>query len=233
MIITIEYLTEAFKKYNTLYFDNELPMPDKFKIGRGVQRLGCFQTRGRFPYQKTSIMVSQYNGLRTQQDIDHTLIHEMIHLWQWNYHYTDTHGESFKRKAWDIHLKSKGEFNITTTHNGVRLEATATAANLPQMKTSQTIYVCAVYNKKNNYYMLVGSSNVDAVAWKRFFLNYPESYDLLGWWESNDKDLLKLNRNRFKSQRYKFRKFVSKNDFLLFAREKKLNFLVKSLENQN
>lgn len=232
MIITIEYLTEAFKKYNALYFDNELPMPDAFKIGRGVRRLGCFQTRGRFPFQKTFIMVSQYNGLRTQADIDHTLIHEMIHLWQWNYHYTDTHGESFKRKAWDIHLKSKGEFNITTTHNGVRLEATATAKDLPIKASPKTINVFAVYNKKRKMYMLVGCANTCVTYYREWFSNNPKSFTLLSWWETDDKELLQLPRNQ-KSVIYRFKPYKTKNDLLLFAREKKLNFLVKSLENQN
>lgn len=35
MFITTSYLKESFKKYNELYFDNELPMPDEFKVGRG------------------------------------------------------------------------------------------------------------------------------------------------------------------------------------------------------
>lgn len=229
MFITTSYLKESFKKYNELYFDNELPMPDTFKIGRGVRRLGCFSTKGRFPFQETSIMVSQYNGLRTQADIDHTLIHEMIHLWQWNNHYGDTHGKSFKKKAWDIHIKSKGVFNISTTHRGVRLEATANASNLPEITSPKTINVFAVYNKKKDYYMLMGSSNVDVMSWQRFFLNNPQSYELLGWWETSDKDLLKLNRNRFKSSRYKFRQF-HKIGILQFAREKNLSFLVKNLE---
>ena len=105
-----------------------------------VWRLGCFQTRGRFPFQKTAIMVSQYNGLRTQQDIDHTLIHEMIHLWQWNNHHKLGHGQSFKNKSWDIHLKSKGVFNITRCRK-VGLEATATAKDLPQPKSCIS-YLC-------------------------------------------------------------------------------------------
>ena len=127
MVITINYLTEAFKKYNALYFNNELPMPDAFKIGRGVRRLGYFQVRRVSGIvTKRTIAVSQYNGLRTQHDIDTTLIHEMVHLWQHIKGYTDSHGQSFKNKSWDIHIKSKGEFNITRCRK-VGLEATATA----------------------------------------------------------------------------------------------------------
>lgn len=229
MFITTSYLKESFKKYNELYFDNELPMPDEFKVGRGVRRLGCFQTKGRFPFQKTAIMVSQYNGLRTQADIDHTLIHEMIHLWQWNNHYGDTHGKSFKKKAWDIHIKSKGVFNISATHRGVRLEATANASNLPEVASPKTINVFALYNKKLNVYMMVACANTCVRYYLNWFSNNPDLFTFFGWWETNDKDLLKLPRNQ-RGKKYRFMPYKTKNEFLLFAREKNLSFLVKNLE---
>jgi hypothetical protein len=230
MFITIEYLTEAFKKYNSLYFDNELPMPNAFKIGRGVQRLGYFQVRRvRGVVTKLTIAVSQYNGLRTQQDIDTTLIHEMIHLWQHIKGYTDSHGQSFKNKSWDVYLKSKGVFNITRCRN-VGLEATATAKDLPQPKSASCICVLVAQDKTDGKYWLIGSAETKVGHWIQYFRRNAHRWIFIHWFETQDKDMMKLTRC---VSRLRGRFFNTANDLLLFAREKKLNFLVKSLENQN
>ena len=226
MVITIDYLTEAFKKYNALYFVNELPMPDAFKVGRGVRRLGCFQTKGRFPFQKTAIMVSQYNGLRTQQDIDHTLIHEMIHLWQWNNHHKLGHGQSFKNKSWDIHLKSKGVFNNTRCRK-VGLEETATAKDLPQPKSSSHICVLVTQDKTDGRYWLIGSAETKVGNWIQHFRHNAHRWIFIGWFETQDKDMMKLTRC---VSRLRGRFFKTANELYMFADEKKLTFIKKYLE---
>lgn len=230
MVITIDYLTEAFKKYNALYFDNELPMPDAFKISKGVWRLGYFQVkrvRGiRDIVLKLTIAVSQYNGLRTQHDIDTTLIHEMVHLWQHIKDYTVSHGQSFKNKSWDIHLKSKGAFNITRCRK-VGLEATATAKDLPQPKSPSHICVLVAQDKTDGRYWLIGSAETKVGNWIQHFRRNAHRWILIDWFETQDKDMMKLTRC---VSRLRGRFFKTANELYMFADEKKLTFIKKYLE---
>ena len=225
MFITLDYLKTSFKEFNKLYFNNELPTP-QFKIGRGTTRLGYFQSRRHSHFHTTLIIsISQYNGLRTQKDINHTLIHEMIHLWQFVNGYTDSHGTSFKRKAETIRVESNGLYNIKRLHNGVELENGTKPESIPTIRKPKSVCVFATYSKTENLYWLFGCANTNYNTMQSFFRRNQHNWDLLGYWETNDNDLLKLHRCR---TRLRGRKFT-KEMFKQFANEKKLHFLLEKL----
>ena len=225
MFITTKYLAETFKKYNAMYFNNELPTPT-FKVGRGVRRLGCFTYRkinGRF--ETMQITVSQYNGLRTQKDIDKTLIHEMIHLWQRVNGYSDVHGNSFKRKAQMIKVASNGEIDITRLSKGVELENNAGPHNIPTIKQPKNITVFAARHKSSNDYWLFGTANTSTAFYEinSILRRNSHIWENLGCWETKDPDLLKLNRCR---SRLCGRRFTEQ-EFIKFVNEKNIYFLIK------
>lgn len=94
MTITKTYLENKFNKYNNEYFGGKLIMPT-FRIINTYRRLG--QYRGR----TNTISISTYFD-RDEKGFDQTLIHEMIHEWQWQTYRHVDHGNTFKAKAREI-----------------------------------------------------------------------------------------------------------------------------------
>ena len=71
----------------------------------------------------------------------------------------------------------------------------------------------------------IGCANTNYNTMQSFFRRNQHNWDLLGYWETNDNDLLKLHRCR---TRLRGRKFT-KEMFKQFANEKKLHFLLEKL----
>ncbi len=85
MELTARHLRERFRALNEKYFDGELPEP-QFVVSKARTQLGLFSCRkvrkGFFGATKTTdlkIRISEYFEL-TDEEIDDTLLHEMIHL---------------------------------------------------------------------------------------------------------------------------------------------------------
>lgn len=106
MKITLEFLTNSFNAFNKQYFSNELVMPS-FEISHTKTALGDFSNLGNNHYL---IRVSDYYT-RGQKEIETTLLHEMIHLYQRQILNDRGHGVSFKLKAEEINKKS--EYHIS------------------------------------------------------------------------------------------------------------------------
>lgn len=117
MKLTIDFLKVNHKKYNELYFNNSLTMPN-FLIKKT-----CKKTLGYYMKSKNIIMISTFYE-RTERDIIRTLIHEMIHQFidEQNIKDTSTHGYVFKGIAnrinvdgWNITVKEKLPQDIQTS----------------------------------------------------------------------------------------------------------------------
>ncbi|WP_077196240.1 SprT-like domain-containing protein [Prevotella ihumii] len=102
MELTIDYLHEAFDKYNHLYFKGELTKPtlklSKAKTTLGQLRFKRKKSFGRTTLYDFTIAISTYYNL-SQEEIDDVIIHEMIHYYIRNKGIQDTspHGEVFCR----------------------------------------------------------------------------------------------------------------------------------------
>lgn len=101
MEVTLDFIKKSFDKFNKEYFDGKLLTPS-FEITSTRRALGHFRRRGDF-YQ---ISVSDYY-IRSKKDIETTILHEMIHLYQSQFQCRDRkHGEDFKAMAYEINYKS-------------------------------------------------------------------------------------------------------------------------------
>lgn len=100
IMITLEQLRADFEVFNNKYFNGELPAI-QIKLNHTKRALGqfCWDNTGWFP--KIWITISTYYD-RPIRDVQNTLLHEMIHYWQYEKSYQLGHGRTFKQKAREI-----------------------------------------------------------------------------------------------------------------------------------
>lgn len=105
-------IKDLAKEYNELYFKNELNIEDInfFENNR------LYRTRGRFAIRngKQTIELSPF-VLKDENETKQTLVHELIHAWQYQKNQRLGHGSSFKNKSYQIMILSSGELNIKRT----------------------------------------------------------------------------------------------------------------------
>lgn len=120
--ITIDLIKGLFKDLNQTYFHNSLPLP-KFRVATTRTRLGCCKC-GRNGIKE--IMISDYYKVSLDA-VTNTLLHEMIHLWEWVKYGKMSHGTNFKRMAQMIAVQSNNKYVITRTNSRTNFELTDNA----------------------------------------------------------------------------------------------------------
>lgn len=207
MEITINYLREKFDEFNTLYFEGKLPRC-LIQINNNKGRFGYFR------YNKISggrcIGISRYDGLRKETAIQRTLIHEMIHFWQYiNYGKSD-HRTTFKAMSRKIYQLSKGKFDIQ------RLSNADLEDNIPAVdKVIKPFKVFMVYCKTRGQYYLVSSTKTNEIALHNYFYHKPDDWTIIKEWYSTDANLNSLVRN-CKTTRIKGRP-ISESQMMAYA----------------
>lgn len=109
-MMTINDLQIAFKKLNSMYFENSLPMVT-IKHCNSSSYMGLFY-RSKDKYNRHIIKINKRYEM-SDHETENILVHEMIHLWQFINGYTDSHGASFNKKMHDINRI--GNHKITPT----------------------------------------------------------------------------------------------------------------------
>jgi len=104
MIATIDFVTSAFARFNTLCFNGELPVPDRFVISRAKTFLGRLEFKNKRSF--IGKIVSHYDytfkisGVvdMPEQLLEDVVIHEMIHLYIASKYLNDrsAHGPLFR-----------------------------------------------------------------------------------------------------------------------------------------
>ena len=108
----IKWVKERYKVFNMLYFDNILPKPDEGIIfivtnSKKIKSLGSS-----YPTRPYKIRINFTYDL-TEVEWEDTLLHELIHIWEFLMGYSGGHGKTFKRKAKEI---NKYGWNIQGTY---------------------------------------------------------------------------------------------------------------------
>ena len=147
MQITKEFLLDSFKVFNDLYFNGVLATPI-FEISHTKTALGDFRSIG-FNYFR--IRISDYY-VREQKNIEQTLLHEMIHLYQKQILNENGHGWSFKKKAEEINRK--GGYSISRTTN-----VDNCPVNNAKHKLSKEYNIAVYHTHKNKWFLFVMASN--------------------------------------------------------------------------
>ncbi len=122
MICTLIYLRRRFAEFNSLCFGDGLPVP-RMRIGSSRRTLGslsCKRERtmaGGTRVSAFTLTISAFYDL-SQQEIDDTILHEMIHLYIMANAVRDTsaHGRVFRGMMNAINARFSR--HITVTHKG-------------------------------------------------------------------------------------------------------------------
>ena len=152
MNLTAQYLRERFRVFNSEYFGGLLPEPG-FAVSNSRRTMGMFSFKReregllrKYKLVKCKITVSEYFE-QTADEIDDTLLHEMIHFYIElnNIRDTSVHGQEFRRQM--ERLNARGH-HITVSTPMVGLKAG------PRQQGRQRL-VLATEDKDGRYYMTV------------------------------------------------------------------------------
>lgn len=156
VMITLALLSELFNECNAEFFKNELPTPD-FRVSTGRRALGSCSVRrattvriggmkfaNKLKEPKLTIAISNYYKV-SRDEVKNTMIHEMIHLWQWVTYQDMNHLTTFKEKAREVERISNGKFTITRLANRKNYEE----AN-PKSPTNYKNKLYAVFAQRNS-----------------------------------------------------------------------------------
>ena len=191
MEITLDYLYEKFDEFNNLYFENKLPRI-LIQINNNKSRFGYFRFNR---YSGCGMIgISNYDGLRKEIAIQKTLIHEMIHYWQYLSYKDTDHKHTFKAMSRKIYKLSKGKFDIKRQSN-VDVEDGLTIVEKVNHDI-KPIKVFLVKNHTTNEFWLCASANKNIVNMRTYFNNKPNNWEIIKEWYSTDSRLITLNKNR-------------------------------------
>lgn len=153
MEVTLDFIKKSFKKFNNEYFGGELLTPS-FEISSTRRVLGHFRRHGTF-YQ---ISISDYY-IRSKKDIETTILHEMIHLYQSQFQCRDRkHGNDFKAKAWEINYKSDYDISRCASTNGCKV-------NPKYIEKAKKVRHIMVYKNIRGKYFLFSMATSSIDAW--------------------------------------------------------------------
>jgi len=120
----VERLVRLFAEYNVRHFSGALPaLP--FRIsGRMRTRLGqlCIRHETGEPYEIT--MSRGHIDRHGWDEASHTLLHEMVHLWQHRNGHTVDHGPVFRRKAAQLGVVGSARRAVRAQHGRHRTAPT-------------------------------------------------------------------------------------------------------------
>ena len=106
---SIPIVEKKFEKFNVEYFGGKLTKP-RFTLNVSKNTLGRCSIKG-----TPTITLSIYYNVK-EEDMENTLIHEMVHLYQHQViKEAMNHTASFKRLSAEIDKKSNGKYIITRT----------------------------------------------------------------------------------------------------------------------
>jgi len=119
VIPTIEYVQQKFREFNVTMFDGKLPEPP-ISVTNAKTYFGVCAFRkhrkwnGRLEYSDFKIRISRRFDL-PQDEIDDTIIHEMIHYWIGLFSPADMPGHSalFRRMMADINARYNRHISVS------------------------------------------------------------------------------------------------------------------------
>lgn len=119
MKFTEELIKSKYDIFNAKFFNNELSSNIQFKAFKSKRVLA--------KAGNTRPLTFHYNlnvVFESEKDMNETILHEMIHFYQFQNNMYDFHGRSFKLKSMIISSLSNNEYNCSrvATSNSIKIE---------------------------------------------------------------------------------------------------------------
>jgi hypothetical protein len=160
MELTVAYLQNQFKKYNAMFFNNELPWI-LIKIGRSKSNFGIYHSETSLvtgKVLKQHIMISKYYN-QTDKQYDETLIHEMIHYYIKFKGIKDNNSHGYEFIKLMNKINSISDFNITI--KGSSFGLTSDIENNKVYRIMKFVYNGNIYFAKvSNKFNIRSYSNI-------------------------------------------------------------------------
>ena len=135
MLPTLPYIQDKFKEYNRLFFKNKLPLLP-IQIGHAKSSLGGVHFRkkrnlsGKMEFSDFRMTISDRFDL-PEEEVQDTLIHEMIHYYILYHQVVDTapHGQAFQQimnainQAYGRHITVSHRMTSETADKDMRIKA--------------------------------------------------------------------------------------------------------------
>ena len=111
-----ERLERLFAEYNARHFGGALPVLPFRISGRMRTRLGqlCIEHDSGAPYEIT--LSRRHIDRHGWDEAAHTLLHEMVHLWQHGHGHAVDHGPAFRRKAAEVGVVGSARRTVRARH---------------------------------------------------------------------------------------------------------------------
>lgn len=165
-------IRNLFSQLNTIFFQNQLPQPDKINFRFVKKYYGEFEVANPFDW-KSGYYINFSSAYKfTEFEYEKILIHEMIHVWQWFNNKTLGHGSSFKLKARELNMLTNNKYSIST-YTQIENSVSLKDINKPQFEGYIITYKC-VKNSDKIYISKCANNN----ALKRFKMWVPNSYKI-------------------------------------------------------
>jgi hypothetical protein len=171
MRFTIDEAKRKYDYYNKLYFNNELP--ESNLISFSITKAKSYIAQVVFPKmfsidEYPSMNLSNKYEFENEHSLDHTIIHEMIHIYQWLKDTECGHGRAFKQFSRMIFIKSKGLFDIKRCHYGAveKIQDDTTKKNIDED-------CIVVINKENGQYRVYKNTNKATVLAQLLHFSFP------------------------------------------------------------
>lgn len=183
MELTTEWMAEKFAKFNTQYFNSELPTPKFAIINTWRENGSCGAKNWRTEHPNFTIRLSNHYE-RTEYQYQCTLLHEMIHLyWQSKGEWKVGHDEKFVEMAmrlremgWDISIPYSSERYVKQYKEAKRTQTVEIAKSIePKTTPAKTP---PTKQKKINTNSIMNTQNIDeeyaafarmSVEWKQIW----------------------------------------------------------------
>lgn len=140
MIINIDTVVKRFIEFNDLYFNGDL-------FGLKISTMKSTRMYGHCRVRKgnVEIRINQKIDFKDETSWENTLIHEMIHAYQWKKHKHMNHGLTFKKYSKMIEEKTNGKYIITRTSSDKGF-----FINEKIIKSNKNEHVFVMVNRKVN-----------------------------------------------------------------------------------
>jgi hypothetical protein len=173
-------IRSLFHTFNGLYFNNELPEPKFIEFNYVKRFIGQFQNYGAYKNNGYCVIRFSTAWTLTTLEVEKTLIHEMIHEWQWVNNHRLGHGMSFKWYAQKINNVTNNKYEIarcTALENSVCKKD----ANKRDFKGCLVVYektdypddiivACCNVSKVNNFKRWFNVLRIKNLKYVRYYL---------------------------------------------------------------
>lgn len=178
MLVTKEWISENYNKFNKLYWNNKLPHDLEFKVSRAKRTWGFAGFIYDYPNNTIipkELVISNYYDSPEEVKL-HTLLHEMIHIADYTFHpehyimnhkpvhgkYYDAHGYWFLKEAARINKFGWHVSNIITNEEIKASRLSKKSQKEENIKKANAI-ICVVYGTKCNFYFKTDVNKIEKV----------------------------------------------------------------------